>query len=109
MTVYGYARVSTQDQDLGGQVTELLAAGCNKIFQEKVSGIKSDRSELSKLLKGLQEGDLLIVTRLDRLARSTRDLLNVIDTRRQVRWYGNVRHRERGWQRQTPALSRFIK
>jgi DNA invertase Pin-like site-specific DNA recombinase len=79
MTVYGYARVSTQDQDLGGQVTELFAAGCNKIFQEKVSGIKSDRSELSKLLKGLQEGDLLIVTRLDRLARSTRDLLNVID------------------------------
>jgi DNA invertase Pin-like site-specific DNA recombinase len=80
MLVYGYARVSTQDQHLGGQVSELLAAGCNKIFQEKVSGIKSDRSELSKLLKGLQEGDLLIVTRLDRLARSTRDLLNLIDT-----------------------------
>jgi DNA invertase Pin-like site-specific DNA recombinase len=80
MTVYGYARVSTQEQDLGGQITELIAAGCNKIFQEKVSGIKSDRSELSKLLRGLQGGDLLIVTRLDRLARSTRDLLNVIDT-----------------------------
>jgi DNA invertase Pin-like site-specific DNA recombinase len=58
---------------------ELDAAGCLKIFREKASGAKTDRPELAKLLRGLDAGDVLIVTRLDRLARSTRDLLNVLD------------------------------
>ena len=79
MTVYGYARVSTKDQHLTGQVVELEAAGCAKVFREKVSGSKSDRAELAKALGRLDTGDVLVVTRLDRLARSTRDLLNVID------------------------------
>src|SRR5438105_835368 len=79
MTVYGYARVSTKDQHLTGQVAELEAAGCAKVFREKVSGAKSDRAELAKVLGRLDTGDVLVVTRLDRLARSTRDLLNVID------------------------------
>ena len=78
MTTYGYARVSTNGQDLAAQEAELLAAGCAKVFKEKVSGAKTDRAELAKLLHKIESGDVLVVTRLDRLARSTRDLLNVI-------------------------------
>jgi len=80
MTAYGYARVSTNGQDLSSQETELLAAGCAKVFKEKVSGAKTDRAELAKVIRRLEPGDVLIVTRLDRLARSTRDLLNVLAT-----------------------------
>jgi DNA invertase Pin-like site-specific DNA recombinase len=76
--IYGYARVSTRDQDLSAQVAELTAAGCIKVFQEKVSGAKTDRAELAKAIARLAGGDVLLVTRLDRLARSTRDLLNVL-------------------------------
>jgi len=80
MTTYGYARVSTNGQTLAAQDAALHAAGCAKIYSEKVSGAKTDRAELAKLLKRLDQGDVLIVTRLDRLARSTRDLLNILDT-----------------------------
>jgi DNA invertase Pin-like site-specific DNA recombinase len=80
MTTYGYARVSTKDQTLASQDAQLHAAGCTKVFAEKVSGAKTDRAELAKLLKRLEPGDVLVVTRLDRLARSTRDLLNILDT-----------------------------
>jgi len=78
MPLFGYARVSTRDQDLAAQDAELRAAGCAKVFKEKVSGVKTDRSELVKAIGRLEPGDVLVVTRLDRLARSTRDLLNVI-------------------------------
>jgi DNA invertase Pin-like site-specific DNA recombinase len=79
MTQYGYARVSTRDQDLAAQDAELMAAGCAKVFREKASGAKTDRPELAKVIHRLEPGDVLVVTRLDRLARSTRDLLNVLD------------------------------
>src|SRR6476646_9429498 len=78
MAVYGYARVSTRDQDLIAQDAELMAAGCAKVFKEKISGAKTDRPELAKVIRRLEPGDVLLVTRLDRLARSTRDLLNVL-------------------------------
>src|SRR5262245_39067696 len=78
MATFGYARVSSRDQDLTSQVAELHAAGCAKIYREKVSGAKTDRAELAKVMRVLQKGDVLVVTRLDRLARSTRDLLNVM-------------------------------
>ena len=78
MTEFGYARVSTRDQDLNGQLAELHAAGCAKVYREKASGAKTDRPELAKVIRVMQPGDVLLVTRLDRLARSTRDLLNVI-------------------------------
>ena len=78
MAMYGYARVSTNGQDLGSQEAELLAAGCAKVSKEKVSGAKTDRAELAKAIRRLEPGDLLVVTRLDRLARSTRDLLNIV-------------------------------
>jgi DNA invertase Pin-like site-specific DNA recombinase len=79
MAKLGYARVSTNGQDLAGQIAELEAAGCARIYREKVSGAKTDRPELAKLLRALDRGDVVIVSRLDRLARSTRDLLNVLD------------------------------
>jgi DNA invertase Pin-like site-specific DNA recombinase len=77
--IVGYARVSARDQDFGGQVAELEAAGCVKVYREKISGAKTDRPELGKLMRRLEDGDVLMMTRLDRLARSTRDLLNVLD------------------------------
>ncbi len=78
MTIYGYGRVSTEGQSLETQLAQLRAAGCSKIFREKISGARSDRKELERLMKVLGPGDVLVVTRLDRLARSTRDLLNVL-------------------------------
>jgi len=79
MTVYGYARVSTEGQTLAAQEAALTAAGAAKVYKEKISGAASNRRELARLLKSLDKGDTLIVTRLDRLARSTRDLLNILD------------------------------
>src|SRR3979490_2850905 len=78
MNLSGYARVSTNGQALDAQVTQLEAAGCARIFREKVSGAKTDRAELKKLLRSLREGDIVVVTRLDRLARSTLDLLRFL-------------------------------
>jgi DNA invertase Pin-like site-specific DNA recombinase len=75
----GYARVSTDDQDLSLQRAALKEAGCKRIFEEKISGTKRDRPELARLLDHLREGDVLVVTRLDRLARSTRDLLDIAE------------------------------
>ncbi len=80
MAVYGYARGSTDGQSLSAQLAELKAAKCGKIFREKISGTRSDRKQLTRLMSALAKGDVLVVTRLDRLARSTRDLLNLLGT-----------------------------
>jgi DNA invertase Pin-like site-specific DNA recombinase len=80
MTIYGYARVSTDGQTLAAQDAQLRAAGCAKVYSEKASGAKTDRPELAKVVRKLDEGDVLVVTRLDSLARSTRDLLNTLAT-----------------------------
>src|SRR5262245_16841164 len=75
----GYARVSSNGQDHSGQILALKAAGCTKVFSEKASGKSTDgRREFTRLLKTVAAGDVVVVTKLDRLARSTRDLLNVI-------------------------------
>ena len=78
MTHFGYARVSTDGQSLDAQIAALEAAGCAKVFAEKISGVRSDRPQLAKAVEALGAGDVLVVTRLDRLARSTRDLLNIL-------------------------------
>ena len=76
----GYARVSTDDQDLSLQRATLHAAGCKRIFEEKISGAHRERPQLGLMLDHLRSEDVVIVTRLDRLARSTRDLLEIADT-----------------------------
>jgi DNA invertase Pin-like site-specific DNA recombinase len=78
LTTYGYARVSTDGQSVEAQVRALSKAGCKKVFREVASGAKTDRSQLRRALDQLAAGDVLMVTRLDRLARSTRDLLNTL-------------------------------
>jgi DNA invertase Pin-like site-specific DNA recombinase len=79
MAIIGYARVSTDGQTLHAQTEALHGAGCARIFAEKISGAYSDRPQLAKAVATLQEGDTLVVCKLDRLARSTRDLLNTLD------------------------------
>jgi DNA invertase Pin-like site-specific DNA recombinase len=79
MTKIGYARVSTSKQDYALQIDALKAAGCTTIFTEKVSGKSTDgRREFAKLMKALVPGDTVVVTKLDRLARSSRDLQNIV-------------------------------
>jgi DNA invertase Pin-like site-specific DNA recombinase len=78
MTIFGYARVSTDGQTLAAQDAALRAAGAAKVYSETASGAKTNRAELAKVIRRLDKGDVLLVTRLDRLARSTRDLLNVL-------------------------------
>jgi DNA invertase Pin-like site-specific DNA recombinase len=77
--IIGYARVSTEGQTLEAQHATLSAAGAQKVFSEKISGAVTERKALARAIDALGPGDVLLVTRLDRLARSTRDLLNVLD------------------------------
>jgi DNA invertase Pin-like site-specific DNA recombinase len=77
---YGYARVSTDGQSVAAQVAALTAAGSGKVFREVTSGAKTNRAQLRKAIAALEAGDVLMVTRLDRLARSTHDLLNTLAT-----------------------------
>jgi DNA invertase Pin-like site-specific DNA recombinase len=79
MAIIGYARVSTNGQDLTIQHEILKAAGCTRIYAEKISGARSDRPQLARMLKTIDTGDTIVVTRLDRLARSTLDLLHTVD------------------------------
>ena len=76
--IHGYARVSTDGQSVDAQVKQLRDAGAETIFRETASGAKTDRRELAKALREIAEGDTLLVTRFDRLARPTRDLLNTL-------------------------------
>lgn len=75
----GYARVSTQEQNLDRQMDNLRAAGCERIFNEKMTGTKSDRPELKTMLLTLRSGDILVIDSFSRLSRSTKDLLHLVD------------------------------
>ena len=99
----GYARVSTYGQTLDAQLEQLSGAGCTKIFREKVMGVHSDRRQLLKMLDALAPGDVVTVTRIDRLARSTFDLFaivkQIVDAKAQLRTLagavGRHRHQHR--------------
>lgn len=73
--IYGYARVSTDAQDLSNQIGQLKASGCEEIFKDKLSGANVDRPQLQKLMKSLASGDMVVIAAVDRLSRDTTDLL----------------------------------
>ncbi|KRM20940.1 resolvase [Lactobacillus kefiranofaciens subsp. kefiranofaciens DSM 5016 = JCM 6985] len=77
-TIYGYARVSTAQQDYATQIADLNRAGATKIFKDKYTGTTTDRPEFDKLMIKIKNGDTLIVTKLDRLARNTQDALSIV-------------------------------
>ena len=79
MALIGYARVSTEDQHLEMQLAQLREAGTERIYQEKISGVRTDRPELMALLDYVRDGDIVICCKLDRIARSTRHLLEVVE------------------------------
>lgn len=78
--IIGYARVSTQEQNLDRQIDNLKAYGCEKIYQEKITGTKADRPEFRKMLDALRAGDVLVADSFSRLSRSTKDLLDLVET-----------------------------
>jgi DNA invertase Pin-like site-specific DNA recombinase len=79
MAIVGYARVSTSGQDLTAQLEQLQAVGVDRLFREKASGVKTDRLELAAMLDYVREGDIVVCCKLDRIARSTRHLLEIVD------------------------------
>lgn len=86
----GYARVSTDDQDTDAQTASLRKAGCERVFTEKASGGRWDRPELAKALEQLRAGDVLVVWKLDRLSRSLKDLLTIIERIDAARQKGRI-------------------
>jgi len=102
----GYARVSTDDQDLALQRAALNDAGCRRIFEEKVSGATRDRPQLTRLLDHIREQDVLVVARLDRLARSTRDLLEIAELLRDAG--AGLRSLGEPWADTTSAAGRMV-
>lgn len=81
--IFGYARVSTEDQSLDAQIDALKEAGVERVFQEKRTGKSRQRPELERLLEQLREGDVIVVTKYDRLARSLRDLIDLVEAIRE--------------------------
>src|SRR5690242_2262746 len=78
--IFGYARVSTQDQNLDLQIDSLKKAGAAVIYKEKITGTKKERPELEQLLKAISEGDSVVVYKLDRISRSTKHLIELAET-----------------------------
>ena len=102
----GYARVSTEDQDLTLQRAALTGAGCKRVYEEKVSGAKRARPELTRMLDQLRAGDVVVVSRLDRLARSTRDLLDIAEQLKQAE--DGLRSLHEPWADTTSPAGRMV-
>ena len=102
----GYARVSTDDQDLRLQRAALKEAGCKRTFEEKISGAKRDRPQLAKMIEQLRDEDTVVVTRLGRLARSTRDLLDIAERLKEVG--SGLRSLAEPWADTTPPAGRMV-
>ena len=104
--IYGYARVSTDGQSVADRVKQLEAVGCAKVYRETASGAQTDRAQLQRALSQLEAGDVLMVTRLDRLARSTRDLLNTMHAITAKK--AGIRSMNEGWADTTSSLGRML-
>jgi DNA invertase Pin-like site-specific DNA recombinase len=105
---YGYARVSSDTQDYSAQIEALKAAGCERIYSEKASGKSTNgRPELAKLLKALDPGDVMVVTKIDRVARSALDLLHIVRTELAGRQCGFVSLGD-SWCDTTNEMGRFM-
>ena len=102
----GYARVSTEDQDLTLQRAALKGTGCQRIYEEKISGANRSRPELNRLLDQLRAGDVVVVSRLDRLARSTRDLLAIAEQLKEVE--AGLRSLHEPWADTTSPAGRMV-
>ena len=109
MSIIGYARVSTEGQSLDARLAALKAAGPHTVHREKVSGVRADRPQLTKLMASLRKGDVVLVTKLDRLGRSTRELLDLIHRIDQAgaafRSLGDPSHKENGQLSPGPRLA----
>ena len=102
----GYARVSSDDQNLTLQRATLTEAGCTRIYEEKLSGANRNRPELARLLDHLRAGDVVVVSRLDRLARSTRDLLDIAEQIREAE--AGLRSQSEPWADTTSPAGRMV-
>lgn len=102
----GYARVSTTGQNLEAQIEHLQTEGCDKVFQEKLTGFDRRRPQLEKMLSALQQGDTLIVTSLDRLARSTHDLFAI--THKVEAAEASFRSLREPWADTTSSMGKFL-
>lgn len=102
----GYARVSTEEQNLNRQLDILKQAGCDRIYEEKVSGIKKDRHELNKMLDQIRTGDVIIISDLTRLSRSVKDLFSLVE---QIEEKGaNIKSIKESWVDTTTAQGKLI-
>lgn len=102
----GYARVSTEDQDLALQRDALRGIGCQRLYEEKMSGAQRSRPELNRMLEQLRAGDVVVVSRLDRLARSTRDLLEIAEQLKQAE--AGLRSLHEPWADTTSPAGRMV-
>jgi DNA invertase Pin-like site-specific DNA recombinase len=102
----GYARVSTEDQHLALQRAALRNAGCQRIYEEKISGAKRSRPELDRMLDQLRAGDVVVVSRLDRLARSTRNLLEIAEQLKEAD--AGLRSLQEPWADTTSPAGRMV-
>ena len=104
--IMGYCRVSTQGQDLLKQVEQLKSAGCEKIFQEKITGTKLERPELNRMLDQLREGDTIIICDLTRLGRSTKDLFKLVEIIEEKG--ANIKSLKESWMDTTTAQGKLM-
>ena len=104
--IFGYARVSTLDQNLDRQIDQLRAAGCERIYQEKITGTRRERPELDKMIDALREGDTIIISELTRLSRSVKDLFSLVE---QIQGIGaNIKSLKEPWLDTTTAQGKLM-
>ena len=104
--IIGYARVSTLDQNLDRQIDQLQAAGCERIYQEKITGTRRERPELDRMIEALREGDTILVCELTRLSRSVKDLFSLVDQFQQIG--ANIKSLKEPWLDTTTAQGKLL-